>query len=45
MDVLRVRAGLIEAPLPGGLIHCYVSGKCDWWTIHEAAPQFREGYA
>ena len=44
LDVLRVRAGLIEEPLPGPLIHCHVASKCDWWTIREPGAQFREGY-
>jgi len=44
LDVLRVRAGLIEQPLADELIHCHVEGKCDWWTIREPGPQFAGGY-
>lgn len=47
LDVLRVRAGLIEQALveqtmPAELIHCHLDGKCSWWTIREPGPQFSE---
>jgi len=43
LDVLRIRAGLINEPLPGPLIHCRVAWKCNWWHILDAGPQFQEG--
>jgi hypothetical protein len=44
VDVLRVRAGLINEPLPEQLIHCQVASKCNWWTLHADGPQFPQGY-
>jgi hypothetical protein len=39
--VLRVRAGLIDGPLPAGVaLHFHVASKADWWTISDALPQF-----
>ena len=44
LDVVRVRAGLIEEPLAGALIHCHVAAKCGWWDIHDPGPQFPGAY-
>jgi hypothetical protein len=42
-DVLRIRAGLIEQPLPvRPSQHAYVSDKANWWTILDDLPQFPE---
>jgi hypothetical protein len=43
--VVRVRAGLIDEPLPAGPgVHFHVASKCNWWTIRDDAPQFAGGY-
>jgi hypothetical protein len=40
-DVLRVRAGLIDGPLPvRPIVHAFVASKCDWWAITDSLPQF-----
>ncbi len=44
VDVLRIRAGVINEPLTRRLIHCHVASKCDWWTINDEGPQFAQGY-
>jgi hypothetical protein len=44
LDVLRIRAGLLEQPLAAALIHCQVASKCDWWEIRDPGPQFPEAY-
>lgn len=44
--VLRIRAGLIQQPLPvRPAFHAYVASKANWWTIQDDAPQYPEGYA
>lgn len=40
-DVLRIRAGLFEQPLPlEPASHAYVADKANWWTIQDRLPQF-----
>lgn len=43
-SVVRVRAGLINEPLPVGLgWHAQVGSKCNWWDIRDDLPQYPEG--
>jgi hypothetical protein len=40
-QVLRLRAGLLDGPLPVRAVsHAYVASKCNWWRIDDDAPQF-----
>lgn len=44
-NVLRIRAGLINEPLPvRPAAHAYVAHKANWWTITDDVPQFAEGH-
>lgn len=44
-DVVRIRAGTINEPLPvRPVAHFYVASKPNWWEITDNLPQFREGY-
>jgi hypothetical protein len=43
LDVLRIRAGLINEPLPRTLVHCYTASKCSWWTLEGDGPRFEAG--
>jgi len=39
-QVLRLRAGLLDGPLPlSPASHAYVGAKCNWWPISDDAPQ------
>ena len=43
-DVVRVRVGLINEPLavrPAS--HAYTGSKCNWWSIDDGLPQYKEG--
>ena len=43
--VLRIRAGLINEPLPvRPAFHAYVASKANWYEIHDSVPQHAEGY-
>lgn len=43
-NILRVRAGLINEPLPvKPEFHAFVGSKCNWWQINDSLPQF-EGF-
>ena len=43
--VLRVRAGLIDEPVPVKPVwHAHVGSKCSWWSIDDQLPQYPEGY-
>lgn len=43
--VLRLRAGLIDEPLPARPgFHAYVASKASWYEIHDGLPQHAEGY-
>jgi len=45
-DVVRVRAGLVNEPLPvRPESHAYVRSKCNWWPIQDELPQYMEAYA
>jgi hypothetical protein len=40
-DVLRLRAGLLDQPLPVKPVsHAYVASKPNWWSIQDELPQF-----
>jgi hypothetical protein len=40
-EVLRVRAGLIEGPLPvRPIAHIFTASACNWWPIADSLPQF-----
>lgn len=42
--VLRIRAGLLDAPVPAPLAaHFHVASKADWWPIDDPLPQFDGG--
>jgi hypothetical protein len=44
-DVVRVRAGLLDDPLPvrpGS--HAFVGSKCNWWPIDGGLPQYQDAY-
>ncbi len=42
-NIVRVRAGLINEPLPVKLeFHAFVGSKCNWWDIDDNIPQFQE---
>ena len=44
-DILRIRAGLFNEPLPvRPLLHAYVGSKANWWAIDDELPQFEAGY-
>jgi len=44
--VVRVRAGLINEPLKvGPAWHAHTGSKCNWWSIEDRLPQYREGHA
>src|SRR5262249_13572480 len=43
-DVVRIRAGLINEPLPGRPVaHFHTGSKCNWWDINDTLPQFSAG--
>jgi hypothetical protein len=43
--VLRIRAGLIDDPIPARpAFHAYTAHKASWWRIDDDVPQFPEGY-
>jgi hypothetical protein len=40
-ELLRVRAGLIEEPLPvRPIAHIFAGSACNWWPITDSLPQF-----
>jgi hypothetical protein len=40
-ELLRVRAGLIEEPLPvRPIAHIFAGAACNWWPITDSLPQF-----
>ena len=40
-DALRIRAGLVDQPLPvGPAFHQHVASKANWWTISDGIKQF-----
>jgi hypothetical protein len=44
--VLRIRAGLINEPIPVRLAaHFYTGSKASWWPINDNLPQFEGAYA
>lgn len=44
--VMRVRAGLIDGPLPTQVeSHAYVASKANWWPINDDLPQHATGWA
>ena len=44
--IVRVRAGLINEPLKVKPVwHAYTGSKCNWWSIEDGLPQYKEGYA
>ncbi len=43
--VLRIRAGLIQEPLPvGPSVHFHTASKANWWEIRDGLPQFPAAY-
>lgn len=43
-DVVRVRAGLLDAPVSARPAwHFHTASKCDWWPIDDDLPQYPEG--
>jgi hypothetical protein len=39
-EVMRVRLGTLDTPLPAGPgAHIYVASKADWFEIHDQLPQ------
>ncbi len=43
-DVVRVRAGLINEPIPVALAwHAHTASKCNWWPIDDDLPQYPHG--
>jgi hypothetical protein len=43
--VVRIRMGLINEPLAARPVaHFYTDSKCNWWSINDGLPQFRQGY-
>jgi hypothetical protein len=44
-SIIRLRAGLINEPLKAGLAwHAFTGSMCNWWTINDELPQYKEGY-
>lgn len=44
-DVVRIRAGLINEPIPSGIaFHAYTSSKCNWWAIEDGVAQHENGF-
>ena len=44
--VVRVRAGLIDGPLPvRPAWHAHTGSKCNWWAIEDGLPQYEGAYA
>ncbi|MBC7956779.1 MAG: GFA family protein [Cytophagales bacterium] len=44
-QVLRIRAGLINEPLPvRAAAHFYVADKANWWTIDDTLPQYEQAF-
>jgi hypothetical protein len=42
-QVVRIRAGLIDGPLPVRLgSQAYVASKANWWTIDDRLPAFAQ---
>ena len=44
-DVVRIRAGLLDDPLPvrpGS--HAFVGSKCNWWPIEDGLPRYQGAY-
>jgi hypothetical protein len=43
--VVRVRAGLINEPLPvRPAWHAHTESKCNWWPIEDGLPQYKGAY-
>lgn len=43
--VVRLRAGLLDGPLPVGLeFHAFVASKANWWPLNDGLPQ-HDGFA
>jgi hypothetical protein len=44
-DALRIRAGLINEPLPvRAVAHFCVASKANWWEINDGLPQFADAF-
>jgi hypothetical protein len=44
-DVVRLRAGLLDDPLPvRPAFHFHVASKASWWCINDDLPQFQQSY-
>jgi hypothetical protein len=42
-ELLRVRAGTLDTPLPGKpTVHIFVGSKAEWYDLHDDAPKFDE---
>jgi len=42
-DLLRVRIGTLDTPLPGKpTVHIFVGSKAEWYDLHDDAPKFEE---
>ena len=42
--VIRIRAGLLDEPLPARpAVHFYMASKSSWWAIQDSLPQYPAG--
>lgn len=45
-DVVRIRAGLLDEPIPSRpAAHIYAGSACSWWPISDDLPQYAAGVA